>query len=398
MTFFKDVPLLPPDQIFGIVHEFEQDQRTDKTNLCIGVYRSEEGLPVVFDAVQDVELHYQEFEASKDYLAIRGDTTYCNLTAELIFGTELFEEIRERCYVNQTVGGSGALRTAAEFIHRELGKKIYLSNPSWVNHKPIFEAAGLEVGVYPYFDKESKQLDFAAMKEGISKLDGGSVVLFHASCHNPCGTDPSPEQWKELAKICKERGLFPFFDMAYHGFGDGLEEDATSVVTFLKEGLEFFIAYSYSKNMGVYGERTGALVCVLSSKEYVEPVGSVIRNLIRTNYSNCPRHGSTLVKTILSDPERRKKWKEELHKVRTRVISLREKLRSELEKSLPDHDWSFFTRQNGMFSMCGFPEDAVKRLKSEFAIYMTNSSRINIAALSEKNIQYFISSLKQVFR
>lgn len=398
MTFFKKVPLLPPDQIFGIVHEFEHDLRPDKTNLCIGVYRSEEGLPVVFDAVQDIETHYQEYETNKDYLAIRGDTTYCSLTAELIFGTELFEQIRTRCYVNQTVGGSGALRTGAEFIRMELGKKVYLSSPSWVNHRPIFEAAGLEVGEYPYFDKEKKSLDFHAMKEGLSKLEDGSIIVFHASCHNPCGCDPTPEQWKELAALCKAKKFFPFFDMAYHGFGEGLDEDACSVVTFVKEGLELFVAYSYSKNMGLYGERTGALVCVMESTEYVENVGSVVRNLIRTNYSNCPRHGSTIVKSILSDAGKREKWKEELKGVRTRVHSLREKLRNSLEQELPGRDWSFFTRHKGMFSMCGFPEECVKKLKSEYAIYMTNSSRINIAGLSEKNIRYFISSLKQVLR
>lgn len=398
MTFFKNTPLLPPDQIFGIVQEFENDQRPEKTNLCIGVYRSDEGLPVVFDSIRSIEAHYSEFEANKDYLAIRGDTVYCNLTGELLFGYELFEEIRKRCYINQTVGGTGALRTGAEFIRQRLSKKIYISNPSWVNHKPIFEAAGLEVDAYPYFNKEKKELDFPAMKNGLLQLEEGAVVVFHAACHNPCGCDPSPDQWKELAALCKKKKLFPFFDMAYHGFGDGLEEDAFAVTTFLQEGLEFLVAYSFSKNMGIYGERTGALICILDTEEYVEHVGSVIRNLVRTDYSNCPRHGSTLVKTVLGNKDTRAIWKKELDEVRARVHSLRYHLQQALQKELPTYDWSFLTKQKGMFSMCGFPQEYVKALKNEYAIYMTNSSRINIAALNDKNIAHFVSSLKQVFR
>ncbi len=398
MSAFTHIPCIPPDQIFGIVHEFQIDPRKEKTNLCIGVYRSEDGLPVVFQAVKDVEKNFHKYEANKDYLAIRGETAFCNLTAQLIFGAGRLEEVHDRCYVNQTVGGSGALTAGAEFVAQYLKKPVYVSAPTWVNHVPIFEKAGCAIHTYPYFDKDTKALDFSEMRTGIESIPDGSAVLFHASCHNPTGCDPTPDQWKVLAEICKKKALFPFFDMAYQGFGEGLEEDAVSVRTFLDAGLEFFIAYSYSKNMGLYGERTGALVVVANDPSFIEPVGSVIRKLIRTNYSNCPRHGSTLVSTILSNKELEASWKKELTEVRSRVQSLRLELQKALEHELPEHDWSFFTRQNGMFSMCGFPLDVVRTLKSEYAIYMTESSRINIAGLSKKNIAYFIDSLKKVYR
>lgn len=395
MSKFESVPNLPPDQIFGVVYEFAQDQRPNKLNLCIGVYRGEDGTPFIFDAVKKVEAHFFDVEDNKEYLPIRGEADFCIETAKLVYGERLYSENESGLYVNQTPGGTGALRAGADFVREQLCQEIFVPDPTWVNHVPLFEKVGLEVKRYPYFHGEKKHIDFEKTKEGIRALPEGACVLFHAACHNPSGCDPTDDEWKELTKILKERKILPFVDFAYQGFGNGIDSDAFFVRHLLDEGIEHLIAYSYSKNMGLYGERTGALLIFSDKKEVVEPVGSYIRSLVRTNYSNSPRHGAMLAKTVLGDQALCVGWMKELESVRLRILSLREKLQKRMQEELPDHDWSFFTRQKGMFSMCGFELDIVRRLKNEFGIYMTDSARINVAALNDQTIEYFIESIKK---
>ena len=395
MSNFGGVPLLPPDQIFGVVFEFAEDKREDKLNLCIGVYRSEDGKPFIFDAVKQVEARFLQIEDSKEYLPIRGEGKYCELTAELAYGKDGYAEAKNQLYVNQTPGGTGALRAAAELLKEQIQSTIHLPDPTWVNHAPIFQKVGLTVERYPYFHGEKRRVDVEKMVDALKKLPEQAVVLFHAACHNPSGCDPSEEEWKEIVEVVKQRKILPLVDFAYQGFGEGLEKDNVLLRILLEKQVEHMVAYSFSKNLGMYGERTGALFVYTDNKDLVEPVGSYVRSLVRTNYSNCPRHGATLVRTVLGDKELRSTWEQELESIRLRIVNLRERLQKRMQEELPDRDWSFFTRQKGMFSMCGFPKEIVHRLKSEFAIYMTESARINIAALNDQSIEYFIDSLKK---
>lgn len=389
MTRFTEVPLLPPDPIFGIVQELSQDPRNEKMNLCMGVYRDDDGDPVLFDVVRDVESRYLEVEESKDYLPLQGDHTFCDNTNALVFG-----ERNPHCYVNQTAGGTGALRCGADFIKRFISETIILPSHTWANHNQIFHDAGLQMLKYSYFDAEKRSVDIGKMLESLSQLPEGSAVLLHASCHNPCGADPTEDEWNKIADICEERNFFPFFDCAYQGFGDGIDEDVISIRLFAERGFEFQVAYSYSKNMGLYGDRCGALLTVFSSQEVKANLMGVIKRIVRTSYSNCPRHGSTIVNEVLKKSEA--PWKEELLLVRERLRSIRRAFQGALVDAMPSYDWSFVTDQKGMFTMCGFTEDVVERLKVEHAIYMTKNARINIAGIQINRIDYLVDALKRV--
>jgi aromatic-amino-acid transaminase len=297
----------------------------------------------------------------------------------------------------ESIGGTGALKIGADFLHKITPEsKVYISNPSWQNHQAIFEDAGFTVESYPYYSAETHGLDFAAMKSFFETLEEKSILILHACCHNPTGVDPSLEQWQEILEIIKTRNLIPFLDIAYQGFGEGLNEDAKVVRLFAEAGVEIFVSSSFSKSFSLYGERVGALTLTTESKEQADKVLSQIKAVIRTNYSNPPTHGATVVSTVLNSPELFQMWEEELAEMRVRIKAMREQLVEKIREAGVTQDFSFVLDQNGMFSYSGLTKEQVDRLREEFGIYAVGSGRICVAALNSMNIDYVAKSIAAV--
>lgn len=396
MSFFDEIPLLPPDPILGLPILFAAESRPNKVNLGIGSYKTAEGLPLVLNSVRKAENLILQRHLNKEYLPIDGDSEFLKCALQLIFGGELSSIESERLYASQTLGGSGALRIAGEFFSKLINSNIFLPQPSWLNHKPLFERGGMNVGSYPYFDPKTHLLDFKGMCQAINNLPPASIILLHASCHNPTGVDPTLEQWRELSGLIKKRGLFPFFDFAYQGFGDSIEADAQSVRLFAREGHEMMVAYSFSKNFGLYGERVG-LLSVLTSEPKTKPkIASQVSTLIRGNYSNPPLQGARIVSTILKSHELTLDWKGELKNMCERIKEMRKALVAALLVRGHDRNFDFILKQNGLFSFIGLSKEQVDRLRSEYAIYMPSNGRINLAGLNTQNIEYFVQALLSV--
>jgi aspartate/tyrosine/aromatic aminotransferase len=390
-SFFSSIQPLPEDPIFGLQVEFNKDPRNDKINLSIGAYQNNEGLWEVFSAVRKAEKILLDEKLNKEYLRIEGLTDYINATQKLIFG-----DVNENVFAAQTVGGTSALRMGGDFLAQNITKKIYLSNPTWPNHSRIFTHAGMTVEEYPYYDTKKHALDFQGMCDKIHTIPSGSAILLHGCCHNPSGLDPSHEQWKELSQLIKKQNLFPFFDLAYQGFGVGIEEDAYPIRLFLEEGHELFVAYSYSKNFGLYGERVGLLAAVTHSNSEANKIGSVLKGIIRGNYSNPPLQGARIVSTVLQTPDLRSVWVDELNKIRTRTQNMREKLFQGLNGNR--EEFEFLKNQKGMFSYSGLNTDQVGRLQKEYGIYMLKSGRINVSGLNDNNIKSVIEAIHEVIK
>ncbi|MFI5343800.1 MAG: aromatic amino acid transaminase [Chlamydiales bacterium] len=396
MSFFDEIPLLPDDPILGLPILFAAEPRPNKVNLGIGSYKTAEGLPLVLNSVRKAENLIVQRHLNKEYLPIDGDAEFLKCALQLIFGGELSSIEPERLYASQTIGGSGALRVAGELFSKLISRNIFLPQPSWPNHKPLFERGGMNVGSYPYFDPKTHLLDFKGMCQAINNLPPASIILLHASCHNPTGVDPTAEQWRELSGLIKKRGLFPFFDFAYQGFGDSIEADAQSVRLFASEGHEMMVAYSFSKNFGLYGERVG-LLSVLTSQSKAKPkIASQIKTLIRGNYSSPPLQGARIVSTILKSHELTLDWKGELSNMSERIIEMRKALVAALLVKGHDRNFDFILKQNGLFSFIGLTKEQVDRLRSEYAIYMPSNGRINLAGLNTQNIEYFVQALLSV--
>lgn len=396
MPFFDEIPLLPPDAILGLPIAFAAETNPNKVNLGIGSYKTAEGTPLVLKCVRKAENIILQKNLNKEYLPIDGDHDFLKCSLQLIFGNDLSSIEPARIYSSQTVGGSGALRIAGEFLTKLVNKNIFLSQPSWPNHKPIFERAGMNVGSYPYFDVQTNSLDFKGMCAAINNLPPTSVILLHACCHNPTGVDPNLDQWQELSHLIKKRGLFPFFDLAYQGFVDNLDSDAQAVRLFAKEGHEMMVAYSYSKNFGLYGERVGLISLIASNPDLVPNIGSQIKTIIRGNYSTPPLHGARIVSTVLKSPELNIEWRSELKKMCDRVKEMRNALIAALLVKGKDHNFSSILNQNGLFSFIGLNKDQVDRLREEYAIYMPANGRINLAGLNSQNIEYVAEALLSV--
>jgi aromatic-amino-acid transaminase len=377
MSLFQSVPLAPPDPIFGIETAFRADPRPHKLNLAIGVYR-EAGATYLFDAVRRAEQQLVEMARPKDYLPIDGDARYLELLAELVLPGH---QTVSAC---QTVGGTGALRLVADFLMASGFKQIHLPQPTWANHTQLFGRVGLQLVTYPYYALEKHQLLAEPMCSALSSAEG--VVLFHASCHNPTGADPSPEEWQALAETCRKQRLFPLFDLAYQGFGAGLEQDREALKIFAAEGLEFAVAVSCAKNMGLYGERAGALLFSLHQAETAQRISSQLRSLVRTNYSNPPRHGAAIARTVLETPDLKRLWHAELEQIRLHLRDVRCKLAEALQ--LP-----VVATQNGLFSCLGLSTAQVEQLRNEQAIYLGPFGRINMAGLPLERLQEVASHL-----
>lgn len=396
MPFFNDIPQLPEDPIFGLPIAFAADPRPNKINLGIGAYKTAEGVPLVLSSVRKAESFLLQKNLNKDYLPIEGDPDFLRCSLQLLLGTDSSLWQTNRFFAAQTVGGASALRIGSEFLAKLVGKTIFISQPSWSNHKQIFERAGLNVGSYPYFDPQTHLLDYYGMCQAIKNMPPGGVILLHGCCHNPSGIDPSFEQWKELSDLIKKQQLIPFFDMAYQGFGQGLELDAQAIRHFVNEGHEMLIAYSFSKNFGLYGERVGFLTLVCSSADRVPHIASQIKSLIRGNYSNPPLHGARIVSTILKSHELTLEWKSELNNMCERIQEMRKALIAALLVKGQDHNFNYMHQQSGLFSFSGLKAEQVQFLRAEKAIYMPNNGRINIAGLNTQNVSYVAESLLAV--
>ncbi|MGV7167579.1 amino acid aminotransferase [Xanthomonas citri] len=399
MSFFANVEQVPGDPILGLTEAYNADSRPNKVNLGVGIYYDENGRIPLLRAVHKIEQQLAQDAKPRGYLPIDGLAAYDKATQELLFGADSALVTSGRVATSQTVGGSGALRVGADLLKKLLPTAtIAISNPSWENHRAVFGAAGFEVVDYTYFDAATHGLNFDGMLADLAKLEPGTVVLLHACCHNPTGADLSREQWKQVAGLLKERNLFPFVDIAYQGFDKGIEADAYAVRLLAAEGIDsYVVASSYSKSFSLYGERVGALSVVSATAAEARAVQSQVKRIIRTIYSSPSTHGAALVAGVLTSPELRDLWEQELTDMRERIHSLRAGLVEKLA-TLGAPEFDFIQRQAGMFSYSGLTKTQVDRLRDEFAIYAVGTGRICVAALSQRNLDYVAQAMATVSR
>ncbi|SUP81598.1 amino acid aminotransferase [Yersinia wautersii] len=384
---FEKITAAPADPILGLTDIFRADDRAHKINLGIGVYKDETGKTPVLTSVKKAEQYLLENEATKNYLGIDGLPVFASCTQELLFGANSAIIADKRARTAQTPGGTGGLRIAADFIaHQTSAKRVWVSNPSWPNHKNVFEAAGLEVVEYAYYDATNHALDFDGLLNSLSEAQAGDVVLFHGCCHNPTGIDPTEAQWSQLAELSVAKGWLPLFDFAYQGFAKGLEEDAQGLRIFAATHQELIVCSSYSKNFGLYNERVGACTLVAADSNVADTAFSQVKAVIRANYSNPPAHGASVVTTILSNAALRAIWEQELTDMRQRIQRMRQLFVNTLQEKGAQQDFSFIINQNGMFSFSGLTKEQVLRLRDEFAVYAVNSGRVNVAGMTPDNM------------
>ncbi len=394
---FSQVTLAPADPILGLTDAFKADTRSHKVNLGVGIYKDEAGQTPVLSSVKKAEAILLETEKTKNYLGIEGVQAYNQVVQELLFGADSQIISDKRAVTAQAPGGTGALRVASEFLVRNTkSTTIWVSNPTWANHQNIFETAGLTVKEYRYYKAETHDMDFDSMLVDLANANAGDVVLLHGCCHNPTGIDLSIEQWKLVAKVCLEKSLLPLFDFAYQGFGTGIDEDAQGLRAVAAVVPELLIANSFSKNFGLYNERIGAVTIVAENQDDAVKSFSQIKKTIRANYSNPPAHGGLIVSTILADATLRQEWETELTLMRERIAEMRSLFVQSLKAEGVEQDFSFISRQNGMFSFSGLNKSQVARLKDEFAIYIVGSGRISVAGLTKNNIPAVCKAIAQV--
>lgn len=394
---FSHIELAPPDPIIGLTEAFNSDTSPSKVNLGVGVYQDSTGAVTVLDVVRRAQARWHESENTKNYLPIDGLAAYNREVQKLLFGEDSQIIAEGRAVTVQSLGGTGALKIGADFIRRFLpAAEIWISTPSWENHRMLFETAGFKVKEYPYFDPETHGLDFAGMTECLKTLPAGSVVVIHACCHNPSGVDLTSEQWKIVIDICQSGGLIPFLDFAYQGFGDGLDEDAIAVRLIAETGMPCLIANSFSKSFALYRERVGALTIVTSSADESKRVLSQVKRIIRTNYSNPASHGAQLVGAILGSREMREQWESELAAMRERIKQMRTLFVQSLREKGVERDFSFIERQSGMFSFSGLTAEQVRELREKYSLYIVGSGRICLAAMNERNIGYICEAIADV--
>lgn len=396
-SIFAAVEMAPRDPILGLNEAYNADTRSNKVNLGVGVYYDDNGKLPLLAAVKAAEEARLKNAPPRGYQPIEGPATYNNAVQNLLFGagSELTEA--GRVVTAQALGGTGALKIGADFIKRlSPDATVYISDPSWENHRALFESAGFVVENYPYYDATTRGVNFAAMKAALLSYAPGSVIILHACCHNPTGADLSDAQWAEVVEACRERGLVPFLDMAYQGFAEGIDADAVAVRAFAASGLQFFISSSFSKSFSLYGERVGALSIITSGKEESGRVLSQLKRVIRTNYSNPPIHGGALVAAVLSSTELRAQWEAELAGMRDRIRAMRSGLVEQLKAKGVAQDFSFVVNQRGMFSYTGLTAAQVEVLRAEHGIYAVSTGRICLAALNSGNIGYVADAIAKV--
>lgn len=399
MSLFFPVEMAPHDPILGLNETFNADTRAEKVNLGVGVYYDEAGKLPLLRAVQAAEEARIAEHAPRGYLPIDGLAAYDKAVQQLLFGADSSVIQSGRLITAQSLGGTGALKLGADFLHRLTDKRLVaISDPSWENHRSLFEAAGYEVVTYPYYNPETHGLNLAGMLEGIEALPEGSVVLLHACCHNPTGVDLGLADWARVIDVIQRRNHVPFLDIAYQGFGENLQDDALAVRLFAESGMPFLVASSFSKSFSLYGERVGALTLVTRDADENARVLSQLKRVIRTNYSNPPTHGAKIVSAVLNNPQLYGLWEDELAEMRERIRGMRQALAEKLKAAGVDQDVDFIQRQRGMFSYSGLSKDQVKRLADEFGIYAVSSGRICVAALNMNNIDHVANAMATVMR
>jgi len=398
-SLFDSVELAPRDPILGLNEQYNADTRPGKVNLGVGVYYDDDGRIPLLTAVRKAEIARIEAAAARGYLPIEGIAGYNKGAQALLLGADSPLAAEGRVLTAQALGGTGALKIGADFLRQLLPQsKVLISNPSWENHRALFERAGFPVDTYAYYDPATHGLDFQGMLASLQAAAPQTIVVLHACCHNPTGVDPTAEQWQQIAQVVKARNLVPFLDIAYQGFGAGLQEDAAVVRLFADLGLTMLISSSFSKSFSLYGERVGALTVVAGNQDEAKRVLSQLKRVIRTNYSNPPTHGGTVVSTVLNTPELYALWEQELAGMRDRIRLMRQQLVDKIKAAGVTQDFSFVLQQRGMFSYSGLTAAQVDTLREQHGIYAVSSGRICVAALNSHNIDTVAKAIAAVIK
>jgi aromatic-amino-acid transaminase len=396
-SLFGTVELAPKDPILGVTEAFVADANPRKVNLGVGVYCDDSGKVPLLECVRRAEQQLVAKGLPHPYLPIDGLAAYDKAVLALLLGEDNDVVHGGRAVTVQALGGTGGLKVGADFLSRfAAGAGVWISDPSWENHRALFEQAGFTVGTYAYYDAATRGLDFAGMTAALEKLPAGAIVVLHACCHNPTGVDPTPEQWSKIIDIVRGRGLVPFLDIAYQGFAASVADDGAVVRRFAATPGPLLVASSFSKSFSLYGERVGALTVVAATRDEAARVLSQVKRLVRANYSNPPSYGGHVVTTVLTTPELRALWDAELSTMRDRIKLMRARLVETLHERLPKRDFRYMLAQRGMFSYSGLSKDAVARLRSEYSIYAIDTGRICVAALNSRNVDYVADALAKV--
>lgn len=398
-SIFAAVEMAPRDPILGLNEAFNADTRSTKVNLGVGVYFTDEGKIPLLGAVKAAEEARMKAAPPRGYQPIEGAAAYNSAVANLLFGKDSTLISSGRTLTVEALGGTGALKVGADYLKRLLpNATVYISDPSWENHRALFESASFPVNTYAYYDAATRGVNFEGMLADLRTMPAQSIVVLHACCHNPTGADLTAAQWEQVVATVKERNLVAFIDMAYQGFADGIAEDAVALNLFAASGLQFLVSSSFSKSFSLYGERVGALTIVTDNKDETARVMSQVKRVVRTNYSNPPTHGGAIVAAVLSSPELRGQWEEELAGMRLRIRQMRTSLVEKLAALNVKQDFAFVIKQRGMFSYTGLTAEQVEKLKNEFGIYAVSTGRICLAALNTKNIDYVANAIASVLK
>ncbi|MFM5464690.1 aromatic amino acid transaminase [Aeromonas simiae] len=394
---FEHVDAYPGDPILTLVETFHKDLREQKVNLGIGLYYDEQGRIPLLPSVQQAETQRAATLTPRPYLPMEGAANYRTAVQHLLFGARHEAVNAGRIATIQTIGGSGALKIGADFLKRYFpGSEVWVSDPTWDNHKAMFEGAGIKVHDYPYYDAVTGGVRFADMLACLQNMPARSIVLLHPCCHNPTGVDLSREQWDRVIAVVVEQGLIPFMDIAYQGFGDSLDDDAYAIRAMTDAGVSFFVSNSFSKNLSFYGERCGGLSVVCQTSTEADRVLGQLKATVRRNYSSPPTHGGQITAAVMTQPELHAMWVNEVTEMRTRIKAMREKLYSVLSAKVPGRDFSYFIQQRGMFSYTGLTPEQVDRLREEHAVYLVRSGRMCVAGLNSRNVEYVADAIAAV--
>lgn len=396
---FEHVDAYPGDPILTLVETFHQDPRPQKVNLGIGLYYDEEGRIPLLASVQKAEAAYAATPSPRPYLPMEGAADYRAAVQRLLFGSDSAALEAGRIATIQTIGGSGALKVGADLLKRYFpDSEVWVSSPTWDNHRSIFEGAGIAVHDYPYYDAATGGVRFDEMLAALQTLAPQSIVLLHPCCHNPTGVDLSQEQWRQVIGVVAARGLIPFLDIAYQGFGDNLDDDAYAIRAMANAGVSFFVSNSFSKNLSFYGERCGGLSVVCKDAEEAARVLGQLKFTVRRNYSSPPLHGGRITAAVMNEAGLYAQWVGEVAGMRERIKAMRQKLYDVLCAKVPGRDFSYFIKQRGMFSYTGLTPQQVDRLREEFAVYLVGSGRMCVAGLNNRNVDYVASSMAAVLK
>ncbi len=396
---FETLEMAPADPILGLTAAYNEDTDPNRINLGVGEYKDGDGNTPVFKSVQNAETRILTRQTTKNYLPISGGPEYAAAVQALLFGPNHEIVTGKRAATVHAPGGTGGLRVAGDFVHKLFpNARIWLSDPTWANHPNVYRHAGVALETYPYLDKDTNGLDFPAMLDALRAVPEGDIVLLHGCCHNPTGIDPTPEQWAQIAAAAGASGWIPLVDLAYQGLGEGLEPDRQGLTALCRSGAELMVSSSYSKNFGLYNERVGALTLVASSPEAARALMSQVMICIRANYSNPPAHGAAIVTEVLNDSRLRRQWEGEVKEMRNRINRMRSLFVDTLERKGVRRDFSFIARQRGMFSFSGLNKEQVDALRERYSIYMVGSGRINVAGITEVNVDYLCDSIAAVLR